>query len=257
MWGSVLKPACGLEASHCMGVRSPSRPFSLGQPVMPMGSFTSSRRVGVAVVMPSLFAVVHEGGGAGGEKDGGDLFGDGEVVGAVAEAVPGAGVVVVIEDEDGLGAVEVEFGFGDVFAEVSDVEGGVGAAGAVAFAMEADEHVHGELQLVLCRAAVPFFELGGVGEVGLADEDAVVRVFVDHGAHAADDVVDLGEEVGVDVVVVGIALGVGAGEDGLVAEFGDLRRGWGWRRDGSRLRRGRARTAWRRTWLFRRRGCAS
>ena len=36
-----------------------------------------------------LFAVVHEGGGASGEEDGGDDFGDGFVVDAVAEAVPG------------------------------------------------------------------------------------------------------------------------------------------------------------------------
>ena len=132
---------------------------------------------------------------------------------------------MVVEDEEGLRAVEVELGFGDVLAEVSDVEGGVGAAGTVAFGVKADEHVHGELKLVLRWAAVPFFEFGGVGEVGLADEDSVAGVLVDHGAHAADDVVDLGEEVGVDVFVVGVALGVGAGEDGLVAELGIFKEG--------------------------------
>src|ERR1700751_227922 len=45
------KPALG-PLSHCMGVRSPSRPFSLGQPVMPMGSRTSALRVGCVVFMP-------------------------------------------------------------------------------------------------------------------------------------------------------------------------------------------------------------
>ena len=73
----------------------------------------------------------------------------GFVVDAVAEAIEATDVVVVVEDEEGLRAVEVDLGFGDVLAEVSDVEGGVGAAGAVAFGVEADEHVHGELQLVL------------------------------------------------------------------------------------------------------------
>ena len=91
--------------------------------------------------------------------------------------------------------------------------------------MEADEHVHGELQLVLRGAAVPLVELGGVGEVGFADEDALAgifigRIFVHHGAHAAEDVVDLGEIVGVDVVELGVALGVEAGcGDGFVAEL--------------------------------------
>ena len=47
----VVKPAC-VFPSHCMGVRSPSRPFSFGQPVIPMGSFTSSLRVGGVVFIP-------------------------------------------------------------------------------------------------------------------------------------------------------------------------------------------------------------
>ncbi len=60
---------------------------------------------------------------------------------------------------------------------------------------------------MLC-AAVPLIEVGGVGEIGLADEDAVAGISVDHGAHAADDAMNLGEVVGVDVFEVGIALGV-------------------------------------------------
>src|SRR5215469_12807271 len=47
----VVNPALG-ESSHCIGVRSPSRPFSFGQPVRPTGSFTSSTRVGGVVLMP-------------------------------------------------------------------------------------------------------------------------------------------------------------------------------------------------------------
>ena len=48
----MLKPAWALDVSHCIGVRSPSRPFSFGQPLMPIGSRTSSTRVGVAVRCP-------------------------------------------------------------------------------------------------------------------------------------------------------------------------------------------------------------
>src|ERR1700739_1159619 len=44
-------PAFGADV-HCMGVRSPSRPLSFGQPVRPTGSFTSSFRVGGVVFMP-------------------------------------------------------------------------------------------------------------------------------------------------------------------------------------------------------------
>src|ERR1039458_8242200 len=56
-----------------------------------------------------LGAVVGESGGAGGVEDGGDEAGDERVVRtAVAEAVPTAGVVVVVEDEQGL--VGVQFG---------------------------------------------------------------------------------------------------------------------------------------------------
>jgi len=45
------KPAFGAPL-HCIGVRSPSRPFSFGQPVMPTGSRTSSLRFGGVVTMP-------------------------------------------------------------------------------------------------------------------------------------------------------------------------------------------------------------
>ena len=47
----VVNPALSL-ASHCIGVRSPSRPFSFGHPVTPMGSFTSCLRFGGVVFMP-------------------------------------------------------------------------------------------------------------------------------------------------------------------------------------------------------------
>jgi hypothetical protein len=39
-------------SSHCIGVRSPSRPFSFGQPLRPIGSFTSSWRIGGVVFIP-------------------------------------------------------------------------------------------------------------------------------------------------------------------------------------------------------------
>src|SRR2546429_2172942 len=45
---AVLKPAF-FVVSHCIGVRSPSRPFSSGQPIFPMGSWTSSLRAGGVV----------------------------------------------------------------------------------------------------------------------------------------------------------------------------------------------------------------
>ena len=67
-----------------------------------------------------LFAVVHEGGGAGGEEHGGDELGDLlGLVDAVAEAVPGADVVVVVEDEEGwLRAVDLGLDLGEELAEV-------------------------------------------------------------------------------------------------------------------------------------------
>ena len=49
---SVQVAAFGTADVHCIGVRSPSRPFSFGQPVMPIGSRTSSLRVGSVVRMP-------------------------------------------------------------------------------------------------------------------------------------------------------------------------------------------------------------
>src|SRR5579859_3717491 len=47
----VVKPAC-FPAFHCIGVRSPSRPFSFGQPSFPIGSCTSSLRAGSVVRIP-------------------------------------------------------------------------------------------------------------------------------------------------------------------------------------------------------------
>ena len=106
------------------------------------------------------------------------------------------------------------------------------------------------------RAAVPLVEFGGVGQVGFANQDAVAGIGGDHRAHAADDVVDFGKIVGIDVVEVGVAMSIGAAQFFRRA-VEDLRRGLGWRRDGSRRHRGRARSAWRRTWPFPPRDCAS
>src|SRR5260370_42320053 len=51
VFAALLKPAFFVPV-HCMGVRSPSRPFSFGHPARPRGSRTSSFRVGVVVFMP-------------------------------------------------------------------------------------------------------------------------------------------------------------------------------------------------------------
>ena len=71
----LVKPAFGV-VFHCMGVRSPSRPFSLGHPVRPIGSLTSSLRVGGVVFHPDLFAVIHDWRAAQGEIKPGHQFRD-------------------------------------------------------------------------------------------------------------------------------------------------------------------------------------
>ena len=75
----------------------------------------------------------------------GDELRDLLVVDAVAVALPGADIVVIVEDEEGLGAVDLGFGLFEVGAEGCGVE-------LVVIAMEAEEHVHRELQLVGSRS---------------------------------------------------------------------------------------------------------
>ncbi len=104
-----LNPAF-LESSHCMGVRSPSRPFSLGQPVTPMGSFTSSLRGGRGGDHAELFAVVHESCCSRGEEHGREDSRNGLIVDAVAVALPTAAVVVIVKDEERLRVVELGLG---------------------------------------------------------------------------------------------------------------------------------------------------
>ena len=68
---------------------------------------------------------------------------------------------------------------------------------------------------------------------------------------------DLREEIGVDVFVVGVALGVGAGEDGFVAELGIFKESG----DSVEAKAGYAAIEpelhGSRTWLFQPLGCAN
>ena len=85
-----------------MGVRSPSRPFSLGQPSLPIGIVDVFNAYGRGGAHAELFAVVHLRRSASGELEGGHEFGDFVVMGAVSVAVPLARLVVVGEKVFGL-----------------------------------------------------------------------------------------------------------------------------------------------------------
>ncbi len=190
-----------------------------------------------------LLAVVHQRGGPGSEEHGSEQLVDLVVVDAVAVAIDGADIVVIVEDDERLGAMNLCLDLFDVLAEVSRAQLGV-------IAVEANQHIHGELQFIVGGAAVPFVELSGVRKVRFANQDAVAGILCDHRAHAADHVMDLRKIISVGVCEVGIALGVGSTGLRVVTQRWVLQRGWEWRRDGSRRHRGRARTAWRRTSLF-------
>ena len=152
-----------------------------------------------------LVAVVGEGGGAGGVEDGGDERAMRLVVGVrVAEAVPAAGIVVIVEDEQGLVGRGAGFHLGDGLAEVGRLSWTLWlSVRPLPSVWKPTRMSMGSWSSGCGGRAVPLVQLGGVGEVGLADEDAVAGIFVDHRAHAAEDVVDFGEAAGVDVVELG------------------------------------------------------
>ena len=209
--------------------------------------FASCRRGGNHA---EFLAFPHESGRATGKENRGEDAGDLLVMNAVSVTLPGTDVVVVVEDEERLRAIDLGLGFVDEFAETRGIK-------LVMVAVESDEHVHGELQLVVFGTAVPVIERSRVGEIGFADKNALVGVCFHHGPHATDDIVNLGQVAGVDVLEVGITLGVDAAGLRVRRGVGGLQREWEWHRDGSRLRHGRARNASRRSRLFRRRGCSS
>ena len=134
---------------------------------------------------------------------------DAIVVTAVTEAVPAADVVVIVEHQQRLRAVQLGFRFHETLTEKRGIE----------LVAESHQRIHRQLQLVALRAPVPRVEVGGIRHVGLADQQPSAAVAVDHGTHAADDVVHLREIVGVGVLEVGIALGVGAAERRLIAQL--------------------------------------
>ncbi len=130
----------------------------------------------------------------------------------VAVPIDGTGVVVIIEDDERLRAIDLGLHLGDVAPEVRRAQLGPFA--------EADQHVHGKLQLIFCDAAVPFIELDCVGQVGFADQNAVAGVFVHHGAHAADHVVYLGQVVRVGVADTRVAVSVRPAKLRIIAQLG-------------------------------------
>src|SRR5207302_2202644 len=73
--------------------------------------------------------------------------------------------------------------------------------------------------LAVQRTPVPRIEVGGLRHVGFTDQYPLARVFVDHGAHAPDDTVNLRKVVGVEVAEDGVALGIPAPECRLIAQF--------------------------------------
>ncbi len=166
-----------------------------------------------------FFAVVHERSGLGGEEHGGEDLVDLVVVDTVTVAIDGADVVVVVEDDEWLRTVDLGLDFFDVLAERCCIQ-------LVVITVETDQHVHRKLQFVVCGSTVPFVEFCGVGQIGFANEDAVAGILRHHRTHATDDVVDLGQVVGVDVAYFRVALGVGVAEHGVIAELGIFEEIW-------------------------------
>ena len=129
----LVKPEVGGSGVYCMGCARRRRPSSSGT--------TGEYADGIANIFAAHWGqwVVHcqisspkyiQCDGAGGEEEGGDEAGDRGVVSPVlqiGEAVPGTGVVVVVEDEQGLLAAEGGLHLGDGLTEVGETESDVGA----------------------------------------------------------------------------------------------------------------------------------
>ena len=91
-----VKPASA-EASHCIGVRSPSRPFSFGQPSLAdrIVYILNARRIGCS--HPKFFAVIHLRCAARCEFEDRHELGDLVVVHAVAIAIPLTRLIMIAE----------------------------------------------------------------------------------------------------------------------------------------------------------------
>ena len=91
--------------------------------------------------------------------------------------------------------------------------------------LKADEHVHGQLQLIF-RASVPGVQLSGVWQVRFANQHSVAGIAGHHGAHSANHVVYLGKIVRAGIVEIGIALCVHSACLAFVAQLRIFEQRW-------------------------------
>ena len=127
---------------------------------------------------------------------------------AVAVAVPGAVLIVIVEEKVRLAAGGIVFDLVDQFAE----------AGGGKLVDVGDLKIHGQLDFVEL-AAVHLGEFGDVGLVGFADEHGIAGIFIDHLPHLAQYFVHFRQVVGVLVLDVLVAVGVCSGQKRVVVEI--------------------------------------
>ena len=158
----------------------------------PIGSFTSSMRVGRRGAHADLFAVVHLRRGARHQLERGHQLRNRVIVNAIAVAIPMAGLVMVIEEEFRPAAGRIVF---DLIEELAEL-------GRREFVQISDLEVHGQLDLVIMLAVHrgQFFD---VRLVSFADQHGMIGIGVHHMPHLAQHLMYLGQIVGVLVLDVG------------------------------------------------------
>src|SRR5579871_1802740 len=147
-----------------------------------------------------LLAVVHQRGRTRGKQKGSNEFSDGLVMHAITVTVPTTDVVMIVEDEERLIAADLCLRIADSLTKKVGVE----------LISEAYLHVHGKLELVVLCSAVPLVEFLYVWQVGLTDQHTIARVLISQGAKTAHDIVHLWQVVVHVMLLLAIAIGVGA-----------------------------------------------
>ena len=158
-----------------MGVRSPSRPFSFGQPITPIGIFyvfhPGRRRRNHA----ELFAVVHQGGRPGGEEHGGDHAGDRQRCACRRHSDPSCGRCRGCRRPRAVGCRRI-------LVSTSSMRWRKRPASSLL--MKPTCMSIGRLQFVMARAAVPLVELLDIRQICFADQHAVAGIAGHHFAQA-------------------------------------------------------------------------
>src|ERR1700677_863489 len=118
----------------------------------------------------------------------------------VAVPVPTTGIVVVVKDEQWLTAIDLSLRVVDALAE----------KGSVQLVGKADLHIHGQLQLIVLRAAVPLVELLNVRQVCLPNQHPISRIAIDQRTQTSYNVMHLWQVIGVNVADVQVPVCVRA-----------------------------------------------